>query len=39
VALMLALGSRLWMIALEILMAAAVVAIYRARGRPARRPV
>lgn len=39
VALMLALGSRLWMIALEILMAAAVVALYRARGRPARRPV
>ena len=39
VALMLAVGARLWMIALEILMAAAVVAIYRARGRPARRPV
>ena len=39
VALMLALGSRLWMIALEILLAAAVVVLYRARGRPARRPV
>jgi uncharacterized membrane protein YbhN (UPF0104 family) len=39
VALMLALGSRLWMIALEILMAAAVVAVYRARGRPARRAI
>ena len=39
VALMLALGSRLWMVALEIVMAAAVVAVYRARGRPARRPV
>lgn len=39
VALMLALGSRLWMIALEILMAAVAVAVYRARGRPARRAV
>lgn len=39
VALALALGSRLWMIALEIFMAAAVIALYRARGRPARRAV
>ncbi|HJR67836.1 MAG TPA: lysylphosphatidylglycerol synthase domain-containing protein [Gemmatimonadaceae bacterium] len=39
VALALALGSRLWMIALEILMAAVVVGLYRARGRPARRAV
>ena len=38
-ALLLAIGSRLWMIALEILMAAAVVALYRARGRPARRAI
>ena len=39
VALALALGARLWMIALEILMAAVVVALYRARGRPARRTI
>lgn len=39
VALALALGSRLWMIALEILMAAVVVGLYRARKRPARRAV
>jgi hypothetical protein len=39
VALALALGSRLWMIALEILLAAAVIGLYRARGRPARRAV
>ncbi len=39
VALALALGSRLWMIALEIIMAAVVVALYRARGRPARRTI
>lgn len=38
-ALALALGARLWMMALEILMAAAVVGLYRARGRPARRAV
>lgn len=35
-ALLLAIGSRLWMIALEILTAVVVVALYRARRRPAR---
>jgi uncharacterized membrane protein YbhN (UPF0104 family) len=39
VALMLALGSRLWMIALEILMAAVIVLLYRTRGRSAPRTV
>ncbi|HJU68167.1 MAG TPA: lysylphosphatidylglycerol synthase domain-containing protein [Gemmatimonadaceae bacterium] len=39
VALALALGSRLWMIALEIAMAAFVVVLSRARGRPARRAI
>jgi hypothetical protein len=38
-ALVLAIGSRLWMIALEILTAVVVVALYRARRRPARRAV
>jgi hypothetical protein len=38
-ALLLAIGSRLWMIALEILMAVIVVAVYRTRGRPARRAI
>lgn len=38
-ALVLAIGSRLWMIALEILTAIVVVALYRARRRPARRAV
>jgi hypothetical protein len=38
-ALLLAIGSRLWMIALEILMAVVVVAVYRTRGRPARRVI
>jgi hypothetical protein len=37
-ALVLAIGSRLWMIALEILTAAVVVALYRAR-RPSRRAI
>ena len=38
-ALVLAIGSRLWMIALEILTAVVVVVLYRARRRPARRPI
>jgi hypothetical protein len=38
-ALVLAIGSRLWMIGLEILTALVVVALYRARRRPARRAV
>ena len=38
-ALLLAIGSRLWMIALEILMAVVVVAVYRTRGRAARRAI
>jgi glycosyltransferase 2 family protein len=38
-ALVVAIGSRLWMVALEILMAVVVVAVYRARGRPARRAI
>jgi glycosyltransferase 2 family protein len=38
-ALVLAIGSRLWMIALEILTALLVVVVYRARRRPARRAI
>jgi hypothetical protein len=39
VALVLAIGSRLWMVALEILTAVVVVAVYRSRRRPAQRAV
>jgi glycosyltransferase 2 family protein len=38
-ALLVAIGSRIWMIALEIFTAVAVVVLYRARRRPARRAI